>query len=453
MASFTKAVSPPSINTPSIPWAPLLVTGLLSYTILCSLLRFRRKHAMENKLGYPDRASLSNMTNVDAQAIMQYLAELEFPLLYEKSVQFALFKTYGIPTISSLLVATKEFSNEATTEKRYADTSVLIQEFSAHHPKSERVLSAISRMNYLHGHYQCSLESFVVLKYASTVNCYCMKQADSEALYHQRAGKISNDDMLYTLSVFITEPISWIGKYEWRFLTDMEICAIGTFWKSIGDSMGIKYTDAFSHTNWINGLEFTKDITRWAEDYEKSYMVPAASNRATADPLMPLLLWYLPLRLYESATQAMIVLMGERLRKAMLYDSAPKTYHTAMNITFAIRKFVLRHLTLPRPSYLNVRQITDKPDPKSGRFFMASYLRRPWYNKASFWNRWGPEALFTWAVGGTVPGTDGAKWISGGYVFEEVGPSKFMGKGVAEMEDMKERLRAERPVGCPFVRM
>ncbi len=54
---------------------------------------------------------------------------------------------------------------------------------------------------------------------------------------YQRAGKISNEDLLYTLSVFITEPISWIAKYEWRELTDMEICAIGTFWKSIGDSM------------------------------------------------------------------------------------------------------------------------------------------------------------------------------------------------------------------------
>lgn len=47
---------------------------------------------MARKFNYPDKASLSRMTNVDAQAIMQYVAELEFPKLYEMSVQFALFK-------------------------------------------------------------------------------------------------------------------------------------------------------------------------------------------------------------------------------------------------------------------------------------------------------------------------------------------------------------------------
>lgn len=54
---------------------------------------------MAKKFNYPDKASLSRMTNVDAQAIMQYVAELEFPKLYEMSVQFALFKVlpWAIP--------------------------------------------------------------------------------------------------------------------------------------------------------------------------------------------------------------------------------------------------------------------------------------------------------------------------------------------------------------------
>jgi hypothetical protein len=47
---------------------------------------------MHKKYNFPDKASLSKMTNVEAQAIMQYLAELEFPKIYETSVQFALFK-------------------------------------------------------------------------------------------------------------------------------------------------------------------------------------------------------------------------------------------------------------------------------------------------------------------------------------------------------------------------
>jgi hypothetical protein len=47
---------------------------------------------MRKKFNYSDKASLSRMTNVDAQAIIEYIAELEFPKLFEMSLQFALFK-------------------------------------------------------------------------------------------------------------------------------------------------------------------------------------------------------------------------------------------------------------------------------------------------------------------------------------------------------------------------
>jgi hypothetical protein len=42
---------------------------------------------------------------------------------------------------------------------------------------------------------------------------------------YQKAGKISNDDMLFTLSLFVTEVERWARLYEWRQLTLMEICA------------------------------------------------------------------------------------------------------------------------------------------------------------------------------------------------------------------------------------
>lgn len=43
---------------------------------------------------------------------------------------------------------------------------------------------------------------------------------------YQKSGKISNDDMLYTLSLFVLELRRWIDTYEWRKLTDMEVCAM-----------------------------------------------------------------------------------------------------------------------------------------------------------------------------------------------------------------------------------
>ncbi|KAK9489434.1 hypothetical protein V1508DRAFT_52683 [Lipomyces doorenjongii] len=80
-------------------WTPYFMQGFLLYVLLWSLLRFRRRDAMHIKFNYT-KATYSKMTNVEAQAIMSYLAELEFPKIFVASIQFALFKTYGIPTIS-----------------------------------------------------------------------------------------------------------------------------------------------------------------------------------------------------------------------------------------------------------------------------------------------------------------------------------------------------------------
>jgi len=101
-------------------------------------------------------------------------------------------------------------------------------------------------------------------------------------------------------------------------MTDMEVCAVGTFWKSIGDAMGIEYEGRLSKREWIDGLEFYEDIKAWAENYEEKYMVPAISNQKTADQLVPLLLFYVPGVLKGAARNMVGVLMGDRLREAMM---------------------------------------------------------------------------------------------------------------------------------------
>jgi hypothetical protein len=66
-------------------------------------------------------------------------------------------------------------------------------------------------------------------------------------------------------------------------MTDMEVCAVGTFWKSIGDAMGIKYEGFLASSHWNDGLDFYHDIAAWAKKYERTYMVPAISNKKVAD--------------------------------------------------------------------------------------------------------------------------------------------------------------------------
>ncbi|KAG5941359.1 hypothetical protein E4U53_007421 [Claviceps sorghi] len=242
---------------------------------------------MRRALGFTDRQSLAGMTSVQAQSIVRDLSELEFPLLFRKSLQFALFKTYGIPAISSLLTSTSLFSDPKTASKRYEDTAVLTGEFIAHRPDDQRTHKAIGRINSLHSPYI-------------------------------KAGKIRNQDLLYTLSVFVTEPIAWINRWEWRQLTDMEVCAQGAFWKSIGDAMGIQYTGLLKRESWRDGIEFVEDISAWAQQYELDFMVPAATNKQTADELVRLLLYYVPSKARSFASHVIGVIMGERLRNAMM---------------------------------------------------------------------------------------------------------------------------------------
>lgn len=65
---------------------------VLAYIILCSSLRFRRVRRMKKKLNNPDRKALAKMTNVEAQSIIGELYQYEFPMVFLKSLQFALFK-------------------------------------------------------------------------------------------------------------------------------------------------------------------------------------------------------------------------------------------------------------------------------------------------------------------------------------------------------------------------
>ena len=97
--------------------------------------------------------------------------------------------------MSKLLIQTQQLSKAEYAGRRFSDTVVLIVEMLAHSPSSERAIGAIARMNYLHSRYQ-------------------------------KAGKISNDDLLYTLSLFILEVERWVRLYDWRTLTPLEMCAL-----------------------------------------------------------------------------------------------------------------------------------------------------------------------------------------------------------------------------------
>jgi hypothetical protein len=133
---------------------------------------------------------------------------------------------------------------------------------------------------------------------------------------YKNAGKISNADFLYTLSVCVTEPIRFINLYEYRKLHDIEINAIGCFWKSLGDAMHIEYKGELSQDSWKDGIEFVDDITAWARRYEIDNMKPARTNPVSAYALADMLLYHVPKPLKPFAVEVLTVLMGDRIRDA-----------------------------------------------------------------------------------------------------------------------------------------
>ncbi|KAF5518848.1 Mycophenolic acid synthesis protein B [Colletotrichum aenigma] len=398
----------------TLPTLSMLLSLLAGYLVLCHSLRFRRINNLQKRMGYTDRASLARMTNNDAQLILKHMIEFEFPKFYTLALQFAIFKTYGFETISKLIVATKNLADPKNAQKRYEDTVIIFGEFSMNPPTSDRCLKAISRMNYLHSGYKAR-------------------------------GQISNADFLYTLAVCVTEPTRFMQLYEWRSLTDMELCAIGTHWKALGDSMDIQYKGYLSQDSWADGIEFARDITDWAKRYEIDAMKPHKNNIQASAQLMEMMIWHVPKFAKSFAQEVLTVLMGDRIRDTFCF-AEPGIYasFTAYAALIA-RRFVVRHLMLPRFSPV---VFFSEPDPKTGRIQHHEYLVHPHYIPATFWNRFGPMSWITRILGGTVPGAE--KMMPEGYLFEDLGPKEKMGKGVEELADGVEDLKSRGRGACPF---
>ncbi|KAH8197741.1 hypothetical protein TruAng_008075 [Truncatella angustata] len=374
-------------------WKTVAISIGLGYLLLVQALRFQRAKSLRRCYGFPDRASLKKMTVEDAQKIIVDLASLEFPLMSETSLQFGLFKVYE-------------------------DTAVLIGEFIYNPPNSNRATTAVARMNWLHSKYITS-------------------------------GKILDTDLLYTLSVFITEPERFMRLYEWRSLNEMEHCAYGVFWKSIGDAMGIEYEGYLSKTEWIDGLDFALDIAQWAKSYEVIAFAPSQVSNKPAVTLIPMIAYWVPRFGKEFAYECVHVLLGDRVREAFLLPEPGIGAAALVYASLALRRFALRHLCLPRFVPLKRHnEVTDSVD--APLHIKWPYGNYPFYIKPTTWNRWGPGAWAVWLYGGKVPGDEPVEHMAQGYKFEDLGPRNRMGHGTDEMQSDFERLRTKGMGGCPF---
>lgn len=254
--------------------------------------------------------------NYDYEKIAFLLTFHCFPWDMEKALEFALFRTFAVPSISRLLAVTGEFT--LRTRKRYDDTELILYEILENGMDSERGMAAIDRMNAMHGRF-----------------------------------KIANEDYLYVLSTFIFEPIRWIEKFGWRPFTSMEKEAIYNNYKALAKRMHIRGVP-----------DCMADFEAFNLRYEKAHFVFHPANREVGMKTLDLLLgFYLPRWLFGLGRPVAYCLMDKPLRLAMGFPSPPEWLVKLVNTAMKLRAKLLRHFPeksrpklgtkIKRPTYPN----------------------------------------------------------------------------------------------------
>ncbi|GJJ71966.1 hypothetical protein EMPS_04323 [Entomortierella parvispora] len=335
--------------------------ALAAYMLLVRHMRYRRIRKMQAK--YPD-PTIPLRDHAIAKEVLATAVNWDFPYMAEVALEFALFKTYAVPTISKILAATQQFSKEVG--KRAEDTGLILMEITQGYARSQkriattgvdspearakdeyRAFVATERLNFIHSHYP-----------------------------------IKQEDFLYTLALFIKEPHSFIDQYEWRPLTELECNAYFAAWRRIGEDMNIE-----------NIPDSYEGVKIWAEEYERKNSVFAKSNVTIADQTVGHLLSRAPAFLHPFGRLVVASLLTPSLRRAFGYNEPPKSVYYTVHAFLQIRRLIIKYLMLPRRT-TRVRSPLDVNE--FGRYV-------PTFNKY-------------------------APVYKDGYRIEDLGPTKFLGK-------------------------
>ncbi|OTA98541.1 hypothetical protein M426DRAFT_69626 [Hypoxylon sp. CI-4A] len=345
-----------------------------------------------------------------SQIVYKSLFDSEFPFFFVKGIQLALFRTYAIPTISSLLNKTTSLSSKSSVTRRYSETWALFNEFALSDWGSERWVQAMGRTRGIHAAYR-------------------------------KSGKVREEDMLYTLAVVATQPVRLINSWEWRELTNAELCAIGTLYQALIEAFGIdwrKYlVDITANTSHDSGLRFFNSLYAWQNLYESQVMLHTPANHHLAATAIDLLLWGVPGKyLKQIVTRILVVLMDNPLRTAVGYPAPTTMHQVGVKFILASRRLALKYLFLPRPQFLS----SQPTQIDQSRTILTSYIAEPYYVKPTIWNRWGPGAWWWWCLGHPLPTRKSQHFIPEGYLIPDIGPRQGKTAAIQAREEQAVRI-------------
>jgi hypothetical protein len=206
----------------------------------------------------------------DFREIYWLTSAYEFPWDMNQALSFALFRTYAVPSIGSLLASTRELVDRV--QKRYDDTVLLLEAILRHGPTEGDGRTALRRMNQMHG-------------------------------FHH----VGQDDLRYVLSTFVVTPIRWLDEYGWRRMSETERIASANYYRELGRYMGIRDIP-----------ETWQTFARHLDAYERDHFAFSDGGRRVAEATLELLNTFPP---NDKLPPALVRRMSYALMEEPLLDA------------------------------------------------------------------------------------------------------------------------------------
>lgn len=254
----------------------------------------------------------------DHQRIVFLSTCCEFPFDTTRALEFALFRTFCVPSVSALLDRTGEFASRA--QKRYDDTDLIVSELMERGYDSKRGERALRRMNQQHGRFA-----------------------------------IANEDFLYVLSTFIYEPIRWNARYGWRLMCEAERLAMFHFWREVGRRMGIKNIPA----------DYA-ELERYNIDYEKRHYRFTEANRRVGAATVEMFAGWFPRPLRPLVRRAIHALLEDALIEGFGFPRPSPLLRRIVDASLKFRARILRWLPARRHPRLRT-EMTHRSYPRGYR--------------------------------------------------------------------------------------
>ena len=136
----------------------------------------------------------------DYERIVQLSSGVDFPSDTAKALEFALFRTFCVPSIAERL--NRPSPAGLAVQERYEYTGALVSEIVANGTRSERGRAALERLQKIRARHP-----------------------------------IPDRDWVFVLSTMICEPIRWNARFGWRRLSGKEQLALFFLWRAVGKAL------------------------------------------------------------------------------------------------------------------------------------------------------------------------------------------------------------------------